>query len=51
MKLGALFQTYGGLEGTLGKKFREKKLCFGYPEIIGDQMRYLRNKFETKVGE
>ena len=25
--------------------------CFGYPEIIGDQMRYLRNKFETKVGE
>ena len=21
------------------------------PEIIGDQMRYLRNKFETKVGE
>ena len=27
------------------------KICFGYPEIIGDQMRYLRNKFETKVGE
>ena len=31
--------------------FRENKLCFGYPEIIGDQMRYLRNKYETKVGE
>ena len=41
----------GGLEGTLGQKFREFFLCFGYPEIIGDQMRYLRNKFEIKVGE
>ena len=45
------FSLRGGIEGTLGNFFREKKLCFGYPEIIGDQMRYLRNKFETKVGE
>ena len=34
-----------------GEKIWGKKLCFGYPEIIGDQMRYLRNKFEPKVGE
>ena len=24
---------------------------FKYPEIIGQQIRHLRNKFETKVGE
>ena len=41
------FRLRGVLGGTLGKKIRETKLCFGYP----DQMRYLRNKFETKVGE
>ena len=31
--------------------FRNFFLCFGYPEIIGKQMRYLRNKSETKRGE
>ena len=41
----------GGLEGTLGDFIWENKLCFGYTEMIGDQMRYLRNTFETKVGE
>ena len=33
----------GGLGGTLGKTIQEKKLCFGYPEIIGDQMRHWLN--------
>ena len=40
------FLDLGGLEGGQGKN-----LCFGYPEIIGDQMRYWLNKSETKRGE
>ena len=32
-------------------KFWKEKICFGYPEIKGKQIRYLRNYSGTKRGD
>ena len=45
------FLDLGGSLGGLRKRCWGEKICFGYPEIIGQQIRYLLNYSETKRGE